>query len=70
MKIVSVLLFLGLACVAFSHVVPAEDEGFSPSETDENQQASEDPEDAFDSIEPADSEEDEDLDSELERLDR
>ena len=69
MKIVSVLLFLGLACVAFSHVVPAEDEGFSPAETDANQQASEDPEDAFDSIE-RDNEEDEDLESELERLDR
>ena len=69
MKIVSVLLFLGLACVAFSHVVPAEDEGFSPAETDENQQASEDSEDAFDSIE-RENEEDEDLESALERLDR
>ena len=69
MKIVSVLLFLGLACVAFSHVAPAEDEGFSPAETDENPQASEDPEDAFDSIE-RDNEEDEDLESALERLDR
>ena len=53
MKTVSILVFVGLACVVHSHVSPAESEDFFSTEIDgeKTQRSVEDPEEPFDPVE-------------------
>ena len=76
MKTVSILVFVGLACVVHSHVIPAESEDFFSTEIDgeKPQKSVEDPEEPFDPVEEENDEgdngNDNEIDAELEQRDR
>ena len=60
MKTVSILVFVGLACVVHSHVIPAESEDFFSTEIDgeKPQRSDEDPEEPFNPVEEENDEDD------------
>ena len=66
MKTVSILVFVGLACVVHSHVIPAESEDFFSTEIDgeKPQRSVEDPEEPFDPVEEENNEDDNEGDNE------
>ena len=76
MKTVSILVFVGLACVVHSHVIPAESEDFFSTEIDgeKPQKSVEDPEEPFNPVEEQNDEDDNgndnEIDAELEQRDR
>ena len=76
MKTVSILVFVGLACVVHSHVIPAESEDFFSTEIDgeKPQKSVEDPEEPFNPVEEENDEDDNgndnEIDAELEQRDR